>query len=56
MDGVDKNNQTQLHRYQLSGVANYSFGRIIVQYGSDLKTENGYFEDQRLLVRYLTIF
>ena len=56
VNGIDANNQTQLHRYQLSGVANYSFGRVMLQYGSDLKTENGYFEDQRLILRYITIF
>lgn len=56
VNNLDRNDQTQLQRYQLSGVGNYSFGRIVVQYGSDLKTENGYFEDHRLLMRYLMVF
>jgi hypothetical protein len=53
---VDKGDITQLQRYQLSGVAHFSFGRIILQYGGDIKTENGYFEDQRVILRYTAIF
>lgn len=55
-DGVDSNNATRLQRYQLSGIGNYSFGRITVHYSSDLKTENGYFEDDRLTLRYTMRF
>lgn len=46
----------QLQRYQLSALANFAFGRITVQYGNDLKTENGFIEDSRLLVRYSILF
>lgn len=56
VNGIDLSNQTQLHRYQLNAVAKYSFGRFMLQYGSDLKTENGYFEDQRLILRYVAVF
>jgi len=56
LNGVDKGDITQLQRYQLSGVAHFSFGRIILQYGGDIKTENGYFEDQRVILRYTAIF
>ena len=55
-DGVDQGNITQLQRFQISGVGTYSFGRITVQYGRDLKTENGYFEDNRLTLRYTVRF
>lgn len=55
-DGVSRNNLTQLQRYQVSGIANFSFGRILVQYGSDLETRNGYLEDSRWIVRYIKPF
>lgn len=55
-NGVDQGNITQLQRFQVSGVGTYSFGRITVQYGRDLKTENGYFEDNRLTLRYTMLF
>lgn len=55
-DGIDSNNPTRLQCYQVSGVANYSFGRITVHYGGDIKTENGYYEDQRLTLRYTVRF
>ena len=55
-DGVDKNNLTQLQRYQVSGIANFSFGRILLQYGGDLDTRNGYLEDSRWIVRYIKPF
>ena len=56
VDGVNKHDLTQLHRYQLSAQGNYSFGRLTLQYGSDIKTENGYLEDHRLIMRYTTYF
>jgi hypothetical protein len=56
IDGVNQHNLTQLHRYQLSAQGNYSFGRLLFQYGGDLKTENGYIEDKRVILRYTTVF
>ena len=57
LDGVFyQDNLTQLHRYQLSVQSNYDFGRLLLQYGIDLKTENGFFEDKRLILRYTTTF
>lgn len=56
IDGLSQDNLTQLQRYQVSAQGNYSFGRMTLQYGGDLKTENGYIEDHRLIVRYTMIF
>jgi len=55
-NGVDSDNPTRLQRFQASGIGNYSFGRITLQYSRDLKTENGYFEDNRLTLRYTVRF
>lgn len=55
-EGIDQNNSTRLQRFQLSGIGNYSFGRLTLQYSRDLKTENGYFEDGRLTLRYTVRF
>ncbi len=55
-DGVNKNNLTQLQRYQVSGIANFSSGRILLQYGGDLDTRNGYLEDSRWILRYIKPF
>jgi hypothetical protein len=56
LDGVSRNDITRLQRYQLTGQANFSFGRISLLYGGDLKTENGYIEDSRWLLRYTKLF
>ncbi|CAN1528805.1 MetA-pathway of phenol degradation, putative [Methylophilaceae bacterium] len=56
LDGVSRDDITRLQRYQLTGQANFSFGRISLQYGGDLKTENGYIEDSRWLLRYTKLF
>jgi len=55
-DGVAKDDMTQVQRYQLSLVSNFSFGRVFLQYGSDLKTKNGFYEDSRVLLRFVTRF
>lgn len=41
-----------LHRYQLSVQGNFDFGRLLIQYGGDIKTENKFKEDQRVIFRY----
>jgi hypothetical protein len=43
---------TRLHRYQISGIASLPFGRVTLQYGGDLETENGYIEKSRWILRY----
>ena len=57
LDGVDvANSATRLHRYQLSATAQFSFARIMLQYGDDLDTKNGYIEDSRVIVRFIKAF
>ncbi len=56
LDGVSRNDITRLQRYQLTGQADFSFGRISLQYGGDRKTENGYIEDSRWILRYAKLF
>ncbi len=41
-----------LHRYQLSAQGNFDFGRLLLQYGGDIKTENKFKEDHRVILRY----
>ena len=47
---------TRLHRYQLTAIANSSLGLFSLQYGGDLKTENGPIELHRLTVRWSRVF
>lgn len=56
VNGIRRDDPTQLQRYQLTGAANFSFGRISLQYGGDLKTENGFIEDSRWILRYTKLF
>lgn len=52
INGLDQGDITKIHRYQLTGQANYSFGRFAIQYGSEFANQNGFIEDHRLIVRY----
>jgi hypothetical protein len=56
LNGVDRDDRINLTRYQVSATGNFSFGRLVLQYGRDLHTDNGYFEDGRWLLRYLYRF
>ena len=56
INGLNQDNEKDVHRYQVFVSAKYPIGKFTVQYGSDLKTENGYFEDQRLTLRYMKAF
>lgn len=56
LNGVNQEDVTRLQRYQLTGIANYSFGRIALQYGADIKTENGFIEGSRWILRYTKLF
>ena len=56
IDGTDENNRIDLHRYQLSGSAQLPVGRLILQYGGDIKTQNGFYETSRVILRYVTAF
>lgn len=56
VDEVCRDDMLKLQRYQLTAAANFSFGRIMLQYGADLKTENGFIEDSRWILRYMRLF
>ena len=56
INGRDQHNRTDLHRYQLSGSTQLPVGRLILQYGGDIKTQNGFYETSRVIVRYVTAF
>lgn len=56
INGADQNNEKEVHRYQVFGAAKYPIGKFTLQYGSDIKTENGYFENHRITLRYTTAF
>lgn len=51
VNGLRRNDTTRSQRYQLSGIANFGFGRFTLQYGGDLRTENGYIENRRWTLR-----
>ena len=56
INGRDQNNRTDLHRYQLTGSTQLPVGRLILQYGGDIKTQNGFYETSRVILRYVTAF
>ncbi|MDP1526508.1 MAG: transporter [Rhodocyclaceae bacterium] len=56
VNGLDRNDSTRVQRYQATAIGNYPFGRLVFQYGGDLKTENGFIEKRRWILRYAKIF
>lgn len=56
VNGVWRDDAMRQERYMLTGITEFPFGRIALQYGADLKTRSGYFEDSRWTVRYLRRF
>ena len=56
LNQLSRDDATRQQRYQLSATTNLPFGRLALQYGGDLKTDNGYYEKQRLIVRYSLLF
>jgi hypothetical protein len=52
INAEDMGDINKIHRYQLTGQANYPFGRLTLQYGSELANENSFIEDHRLVIRY----
>lgn len=57
LNGIARNDAIFLQRYQFNAIASLpTLGRIILQYGEDLKTENGYLENSRWIVRFIALF
>lgn len=56
VDEVRRDDRAELQRYQMTAAANFSFGRITLQYGADIKTNNGFIEDCRYILRYTKVF
>lgn len=56
LNGEFRDDKTQSHRYQLSGIARFPFGRISLQYGQELSTRNGFIEDIRWILRFSKYF
>ncbi|MES9817243.1 MAG: transporter [Candidatus Thiodiazotropha sp.] len=52
LDGLDQNDRIKRDRYQAAIIGKFSFGKLILQYGKDLDTENGFIETQRAILRY----
>ncbi len=55
-NGSLKDDMTQVQRYQLSAIAMFPIGKFTLQWGKDMTTRNGYFENNRMLVRYTNYF
>lgn len=57
LNGLDvANSTTRLQRYQLSATARMPFATVMLQYGDDLDTKNGYIEDSRVILRLIRAF
>jgi hypothetical protein len=56
VDGVGQDNANEIHRYQISAIAQLPVGRLLLQYGGDLQRESGFFEDRRAIVRFGQLF
>ncbi|MEY4121110.1 MAG: hypothetical protein RLZZ472_1501 [Pseudomonadota bacterium] len=54
--GRANNDSIKSHRYQLSGIGNYSFGRLTLQYGQDIDNNAALEDKQRIFLRYTKFF
>ena len=54
--GGAQNNSINSHRYQLSGIGNYSFGRLTLQYGQDIDSNATLEDKHRIFLRYTKLF
>jgi len=53
----DWSNGLRVHRYLVTGLLGLPFvGRVTLEYGGDLQTENGFFEDHRFMIRIAKFF
>ena len=55
-NGVEDNNRVAVHRYEFTGFYQFPTHRITLQYGGDIKTENGFKEDRHVIVRWTQYF
>lgn len=55
-DGVLQDNRVDVHRYQFTGYYHFTSSRITLQYGGDIKTENGFKEDRHVILRFTQYF
>jgi hypothetical protein len=55
-DGVEQNNRVAVHRWQVTGFYQFTTSRVTLQYGGDIKTENGFKEDRHVIVRFTQFF
>jgi hypothetical protein len=53
---VAQNNSIKSHRYQLSGIGDYSFGRLTLQYGQDIDNNAALEDKRRVFLRYTKFF
>jgi hypothetical protein len=56
VNGIRQNDRLELDRYQMTLFTRLPVGRLILQYGADLETENGFRERARWNVRYARSF
>ena len=54
--GTANKDSIKSHRYQLSGIGNYSFGRLTLQYGQDIDNNAALEDKQRIFLRYTKFF
>jgi hypothetical protein len=54
--GSAQNNSVKSHRYQLSGIGNYSLGRFTLQYGKDIDNNASLEDKHRVFLRYTKFF
>ena len=54
--GSAQNNSIKSHRYQLSAIGQYSFGRLTLQYGQDIDNNATLEDKHRVFLRYTKFF
>lgn len=54
--GAAQNNSIKSHRYQLSAIGQYSFGRLTLQYGQDIDNNATLEDKHRVFLRYTKFF
>jgi hypothetical protein len=55
-NGNARNDSIKSHRYQLSAIGRYSFGRLTLQYGQDIDNNAALEDGHRIFLRYTKLF